>query len=329
MNGNNDDNRKVLSKVLTALKPTALKLPNTICLAYLIIVVITGGSANPLSRPRISLTFGLVIAFLALGKLLRKTAAYVRDRKVVKDFIEHYKFAIDQFFTNFMERHVYPEFTGLDFIQWATKGRFDVNVQCHENQARRIRRYNGKICPRNLCHFGPVECLWRIPRLLADRIPRRARKIKRVYLGPNRTLRQKGTWPRPGRLIGWTAKDITCEFDRSELNRIKTHYRGKPLILFAYVCLQNWFANLLFPVYTKVFVHLRPTNQQHSASVIRVYGEFRTGFQPDEIVRHKKSWLSIPVCQAWEAQGVRPPICDYRNNAPVRLHALNLPQHII
>lgn len=317
MNGNNDDKRTIFSKVLSG-----LKIPNTFCLAYLITLLATGKSADPLGRNKIYLTCGVVLLLFALGKVLRKAAAYVRARKVVKDFVEHYKFAFDEFFTDFVERHVYPEVTATDFIQWATKGRFDVNVQCHENQAHRMRLYNGRICPRNLCHFGPVEYLERFPRLLADRLPRRARKSRRIYLGPNRTLRRKGKWPRPGRLIGWTAKDITCEFDRSEWDQIKKDYKGKPLILFTYVCLQNWFANLLFPIYTKVFVHLRRTKQQHSASGIRVYGEFRKGFQPDEIVRAKKSWLSIPVCQAWEAQGVRPPICDYHKNAPVRLHAL-------
>ncbi len=318
MSGNDDNKRAIFSKVLSG-----LKIPNTICLAYIISVVITGDSANPLSTTKISLTFGLVIAFFALGKLLRKAAAYVRARKVVKaDFVAHYKFAFDQFFADLAQRLFYREFTSVGFIQWATKGKFDVNVHCHENQAHRMRLYNGKICPRNLCHFGPVKYLASFPQLFLDRIPRRARKIRRVYLGPNRTVSRKGEWTCPGRLIGWTAKDITCEFDRSEWDQIKKDYKGNPLILFAYVCLQNWFLNLLFPIYTKVFIRLRETNEQPSASVIRVYGEFRKGFQPEEIIRAKKSWLSIPVCQAWEAQGVRPPMCDYHKNVSARLHAL-------
>jgi len=301
---------------------SAIKIPNTICLAYLISLLVTGKPDDPLGNSKIYLTCGLVVLLFALGKLLRKALAYLRQRKGIRDFVQHYKFALDEFFRDLAERLSYPELTAVDFIQWATKGRFDVNVQCHENQAHRMRLYNGKICPRSLCHFGPVEYLGRFPQLFLDRIPRRARKIRCVYLGGNRTLSRKGKWPHPGRLIGWTAKDITCEFDRSEWDRTKKDYKGKPLILFAYVCLQNWFPNLLFPVYTKVFVRLRETNQQPDASVIRVYGEFRKGFQPQEIVRVKKSWLSIPVCQAWEAQSVRPSVCEYHKDAPARLHAL-------
>lgn len=225
--------------------------------------------------------------------------------------------AINDRVVPFIKRKLRPEWKPHQLVGWLTKGRIDANVSCHQSKNRRIRKFKGMRCRRETCRF----CLRKeqIPKLFLRIIPRRAKSVKQIRLSAYELLMKEGELSPEAIFEQWDSLGITIRMDSRDWGRLqkslKEVYKVVPHILTAYIPVR-------FPKEARIRVEPLRTHPLRDGSTI-IFGKFADKFEPIKIRRDQKKWLSIPMCQAWEAQGKRPNQCEYIRTAPDRLKVLS------
>lgn len=306
-NKNNKNNFSKISKLAKTLKIS----PPILFLLYLI-AYIAEFNIPGFNNVFKSSFFLISIFFISFCMLLIEIVKKIVPKHTINDI----KNDFDKIFAYWIRGKLYPKFSSINFIQWVTKGRFAVKIECRETINMRIRNFNSDKCKRVTCHFGPNNNSNTLPRLYAKTLPRRARKKRHVRIAPHEFAKTNKRFSCPGELIGWTSQGITYEINKSEWDSVVLSCSAHLPKIYLFLHIGWW----VIPIYARISI--KPKEVKRDGKISRIFGEFTEQFQPDLINRNLKRWLSIPVCYAWEAQGTKPPFCNYDNNAPKRLKVL-------